>query len=180
MRFGLLGSRSIVCRHMPPAPGCPEAPAVAAQAGKLLPRLPAVGRAKQGGIFDPGVDRVGIGQRRFEMPDAFELPGMRRAVVPLVRGERFAGFRRRVVNKLVALALGHAVRGGGRFARGCPGLVPCLAAVVRALNDLAKPAAGLRRIQPIWIRGRSLEVIDLPAREVGAADVPPSRVLRPT
>src|SRR5512132_1606245 len=126
---------------------------MAAQSGKLLPRLPAIARAKQGGIFDTSVDYVGIGQRRFEMPDAFELPGMRRAVVPLVRGERFAGFSRRVVNKLVALAFGRAVRGRRRFAGGCSRLVPCLAAVIRALNDLAKPAARLRRIQPIWIRG---------------------------
>ena len=147
--------------------------AVAAQTGKLLPRLPAVGRAEQGRVFDPGVNRVRIGQRRFEMPDALELPRVRRAVVPLVCGEGFAGFRRRVVNKLVALALGHAVRGGGRFAGGCSGLVPGLAAVIRALNDLPKPAARLRRIHPIRINGRSLEMINLPARKVGAAHVPP-------
>ena len=59
--------------------------AVAAQAGKLLPVLPAVSRAKQRGVFDAGVNRVDIGKRRFEMPDAFELPRVRRAVVPLVR-----------------------------------------------------------------------------------------------
>ena len=122
--------------------------AVAAQPGKLLPRLPAVGRAEQGGVFDPGVDRVRIGQRRFEMPDALELPGVRRAVVPLVR----AGDA--VVHELVAHRL------------------PGLAAVVGALDHLPEPAAGLRRIQPIRVGGRSFEVIDLPARKVGAADVP--------
>src|SRR6266481_9531640 len=106
------------------------------------------------------------------MPDSLELPRMRRAVVPLVRGEWLAGFGRRVVNKLVALALRHAVRGGGRLAGGCSGLVPCLAAIIRALHDLPKPAARLRRIQPVWIRGRSLEVIHLPAREMGAAHLP--------
>ena len=123
--------------------------AVAAQPGKLLPRLPAVGRAEQGGVFHPGVDRVRIGQRRFEMPDALELPGVRRAVVPLVR----AGDA--VVHELVAHRL------------------PRLAAVVGALDQLPEPAAGLRRIQPIRVGGRSLEVVDLPARKVGAADVPP-------
>ena len=153
---------------------------MAAQAGKLLPRLPAVGRAEQGGVFDAGVNGVRIGQRRFEMPDALELPGVRRAVVPLVRGEGFAGFRRRVVDELVALALGHAVRGGGRFAGRCSGLVPCLAAVIRALNDLPEPAARLRRIEPIRINGRSLEMIDLPAGKVGAADVPLFALCRPT
>ena len=120
--------------------------AVAAQPGKLLPGLPAVGRAEQGGVFHAGVDGVRIGQRRLEMPDALELPRMLRAVVPLVRGERLAGFRRCVVDELVALALGHAVRRGGRFAGRCSGLMPGLAAVIRALNDLPEPAAGLRCI----------------------------------
>ena len=122
--------------------------AVAAQPGEFLPGLPAVGRAEQGGVFDPGVDRVRIGQRRFEMPDPLELPGMRRAVVPLVR----AGDA--VVDELVAHRL------------------PGLAAVVRALDQLPEPAAGLRRIQPIRVGRRSLEVIDLPAPEMGTADVP--------
>src|ERR1043165_7549052 len=34
--------------------------AVTAQSGKFLPRLAAVGRAKQRGIFDTGIDRVRI------------------------------------------------------------------------------------------------------------------------
>ena len=55
-----------------------------AQPGQLLPGLAAVGRAKQRGVFDPGIDGVRIGERRLEMPDARELPGVRRAVVPLV------------------------------------------------------------------------------------------------
>ena len=83
------------------------------------------------------------------MPDARELPGVRRAVVPLVR----AGDA--VVDELVAHRL------------------PRLAAVVGALDQLPEPAAGLRRIQPIRVGGRSLEVVDLPAGEVGTADVPP-------
>ena len=67
--------------------------AVAAQAGQLVPGLAAVGGAEQGGVFHAGVDRVRIGQRRLEVPDALELPGVLRAVVPLVRRERLAGFR---------------------------------------------------------------------------------------
>ena len=114
--------------RLPVGPG-----AVAAQSGEFLPGLPAVGRAEQGGVFHPGVDRVRIGERRFEMPDALELPGVRRAVVPLVR----AGDA--VVDELVAHRL------------------PRLAAVVRALDHLPEPAARLRRIQPIRVSGRSLE-----------------------
>ena len=144
-----------------------------AQSGELVPGLATVGRAEQGGVFDPGVDGVRVGQRRLEMPDALELPRMRRAVVPLVRGEGLAGFGRRVVDELVALALGHAFRGRGRFAGGCAGLVPRLAAVIGALNDLPEPAAGLRRVQPVRVSGRSLEVVDLPAGKVWPTHLPP-------
>ena len=170
---GLLGSRMIVCRHMPPAPGChsdpvpwPRRPDSSCQV------FPPSVRAEQRGVFHAGIDRVRIGQRRFEMPDPLELPRMLRAVVPLVRGQRFAGFRRRVVDELVAFALGHAVRGRGRFARGRAGLVPGFAAVVRALDDLAEPTAGLRRIDAIGIDAGTLEVVNLPAREMRPADIP--------
>src|SRR5439155_14262023 len=50
--------------------------------------------------------------------------------------------------------------------------LPGLAPVVGALDHLPEPATGLRRIQPIRVGGRTLEVVHLPAREVGAADVP--------
>jgi hypothetical protein len=146
---------------------------VTAQPGELPPGLAAVGRAEQGGVLDPGVDGVGVTERRLQMPDSLELPRMRRAVVPLVRGERLAGLGRRVVDELVALALGHAFRGGGGLAGGRPGLVPRLAPVIGALDDLPEPAAGLGRIQPVRIHGRSLEVVDLPAGEVWPADFPP-------
>ena len=158
---------------MPPAPGAHFGPgAVAAQAGQFVPGLAAVGRAEEGGVFDAGVDGVGIGQRRLEMPDAFELPRVLRAVVPLVRRERLAGFRRRVVDELVALALGHAVGRRGRLAGRRARLVPGLAAVVGALDDLPEPAAGLRGVDPVRIDGRTFHVVDLPAGEVRAADVP--------
>src|SRR2546422_6179274 len=103
------------------------------------------------------------------MPDALELPGVLRAVVPLVRGEGFAGVRRRVVDELVALAGRHAVR---RLRHSTPGRLPRLAAVARALDDLSEPPARLRRVDAVGIGGGSLHVINLPAREVRTAHVP--------
>src|SRR5881392_1148625 len=103
------------------------------------------------------------------MPDALELPGMLRAVVELVRSEWLAGIRRRVVDEFVALAGRHAVRRLGHPAARC---LPRLAAVARALDDLAEPPAGLRRVQAVRIGGGSLHVVDLPACEVRAADIP--------
>src|SRR5437879_10405325 len=104
------------------------------------------------------------------MPDALELPGMLGAVVPLVRGEGFAGVRRRVVDELVALAGRHAF---GRLAHRAPGRLPRLAAGAGALDDLSEPPARLGRVQPVRVDRRALEVVDLPPREVRAADVPP-------
>src|SRR5467141_265670 len=78
--------------------------AVAAQTGELLPGGAAVTRAKQRGVFHPGIHGVRIGERGLEVPDALELPGMLGAVVPLVRGEGLAGVGRRVVHEFVALA----------------------------------------------------------------------------
>ncbi len=82
------------------------------------------------------------------MPDALELPRVGRAIVPLMR----SGIA--VVDELVADWL------------------PGLAAVPGALDLLAKPAARLRRVDPIGIDGRSLHMIDLPSREVRTAHVP--------
>src|ERR1700730_668629 len=99
--------------------------AMSTQAGEFLPILRTVGRAKNGRVFNPCVNRVGIGQRRLQMPDPLELPGMLGAVVELMRGERLAGFGRRVVNEFVALALGRAAGCGlfaGRRSRLVPGL----------------------------------------------------------
>ena len=74
--------------------GLPLGPrAVAPQPGELLPGPAAVGRSEQRGVLDAGVDRVGVGQRRLEVPDALELPGVLRAVVELMRGQGLAGFR---------------------------------------------------------------------------------------
>src|SRR5580765_4374877 len=73
---------------------------------------------------------------------------MRRAVVPLVR----AGHA--VVDELVA------------------GRLPGLSTVIRSLDELTEPAARLRGVDATGIGRGTLEVVDLPAREVRAADVP--------
>src|SRR5262249_32477872 len=83
-----------------------------------------------------------------EVPDALELPRMRRAVVRLVRAGN------PVVAELVA----------GRF--------PCRSAVVRALHHLTEPAARLRGVDATRISRRPFQVIDLPAREVRARHFP--------
>src|SRR5687768_6681787 len=106
------------------------------------------------------------------MPDTFELPRLCSAVIMLMRGKRFAGFLRRVVNKLIALAHRHAFGRQNRRAGWRSGLEPRLATVVRALNDLSKPAAGLRRVNAVRINRRTLHVIDLPSGEMGATNVP--------
>src|SRR5947208_12139659 len=54
-----------------------------------------------------------------------------------------------------------------------PHRLPGPAAVVGALDQLPEPAGALRHVQSIRVSGRSLEVVDLPAPEVGATDVPP-------
>src|SRR5262249_10145565 len=51
---------------------------------------------------------------------------------------------------------------------------PGLAAVVGALHDLPEPAAALRGVEPVGVGRRPLDVVDLPAGEVGSADLPPA------
>src|SRR5829696_9360221 len=106
------------------------------------------------------------------MPDAFELPRMWSAVIELMCCERFAGFRRSVVNKFIAFAHRHAFGRGSRRAGGRSRLEPRLAAIIRALNYLSKPAAGLRRINAVRLRRRTFHVIDLPSGKVRTTDVP--------
>ena len=170
IRPGRLGSSRMVCRPMPPAPGCQRGPEPWPRSpGQLGPGQAAVVGAEQRGVLHAGVDDVRVGQRRLQVPDALELPGVLRAVVPLVGRERLAGRLRRVVGEPVALAHGHAV---GRGRRPAAGRSPRPAAVVRALDELPEPAARLRRVDPIRIGGRAFHVVDLPAREVRAADLP--------
>src|SRR6266849_629986 len=100
------------------------------------------------------------------MPHPREFPGMLRAVVPLMRRQRLRG----VIGEFVAFALrrtGRRSLSGGRS-----GLVPGLPAIVGTLNDLPEPSAGLRRVDAIGIGGRAFQVIHLPARKMGPADIP--------
>src|SRR5580704_3405282 len=105
------------------------------------------------------------------MPDALEFPGMLRAVIPLVRRQRFARLVRRVVDELVAITRWRST-GSGRLAVRRSRLMPRLSAVVRTLDDLAEPSAGLRGVQPVRVRRRPLEMVDLPTGKVRAADIP--------
>src|SRR6266496_4122349 len=116
-----------------------------AQSGEFAPGLASIRGAEQSGVLNSRIDGIGIGQRGFQMPDSFELPRMRRAIVPLMRA-RYA-----VIFKLVT----------HRF--------PGLASVVRTLDHLSGPAARLGGIQSIRISGRSFDVVELPAREVRTA-----------
>jgi hypothetical protein len=121
---------------------------VEAQTGEFVPTAAAVGGLEKASIFGAREDGVGVGERRLEVPDALELPWMRRAVVPLV------GAGDTVVDELVV------------------DWSPGLAAIVRALQDLAEPAGGLRGVDAVGVNGRALEVVELPAGEVGLGDLP--------
>ena len=121
---------------------------VAAQPGQFLPVLPAVGRPEQAGVLHPGVDGVGVVQRRLQVPDPGELPRVRRAVVPLVRA------RLALVAEIVADRL------------------PGRPAIVGPLDHLAEPAAALRGVEPVRVGRRPLDVVDLPAGEMRPADLP--------
>src|SRR5207248_9988135 len=151
--------------RLPLGPG-----AMPAQAGEFLPILSAIGRAEQGGVFNPGINRIRIGQRRLQMPDPLELPGMLRAVIPLVGGEWLAGLSRCVIGKFIA--------GGFRrtwfwlLSRRRSRLVPGFATIVGALNDLSEPAARLRGINSIRISRRSFQVIHLATRKMRSAHIP--------
>ena len=140
----------------PACSGLPRrAGAVAAQGRQLLPGGAAVDRAEQRGVLHTGEDRVRVVERRLEVPHPGELPGHRRAVEELV------GARVALVDELVA----HRVPGAP--------------AVVAALDQLAEPAAALRDVDPIGIRGGALDVVDLPAREVRPARSPSPCATRP-
>src|SRR5689334_12936413 len=146
--------------------------AMAAQTRQFLPAFSAVGGAKQSGVLHSGIDGIRIGQRRFEMPDAFELPGMLGTVVELMRGERFARFLGNVVHKLVALALAHSARTGGWLAGRRAGLNPGFSSVVGTLNDLSEPATGLGGKDSVRFARRTLDMINLPTGKVRAGNIP--------
>src|SRR5579872_89262 len=96
-----------------------RAGAVFAQAGEFLPVLAAVGGVEYCSVFDARIDLVRVGKRRLKMPDAFEFPGVRCTVVPLMRAGNGG------VSEFVA--------------DGFPGL----SAVIGALDHLSVPASGL-------------------------------------
>src|SRR5256885_12527357 len=112
------------------------------------------------------------------MPDTFELPGVLGAVVPLVRGERLARWGRGVVDELVTLAFGHLA---GLRRDAAAGRLPRLAAVARALDHLAEPPAGLRRIDAVGIGGGPPPLVNFPSPRAGGPPPPtasPSRFRR--
>ena len=53
-----------------------------------------------------------------------------------------------------------------------PDRLPCLAAILGALDLLSKPTAGLRGVKPVRVNWRSFQVINFPPREVRTADFP--------
>src|SRR5580704_15323142 len=121
---------------------------VAAKTGKFFPILSTIAGAEQRCVFHSRVYGVWIVQRRLKVPHTFEFPGMRSAVVPLVRS-------------------GHAV-----VHKFIPYRLPRFAAIVTALNQLPEPPAALRRIQTIRIHGRSFNVVHLPAGKVRTVHFP--------
>lgn len=123
-----------------------------AQTRKFMPGLPAIGGAEHRGVFHSSVDSIGIGERRLQMPNAFELPRMRRAIVPLVRA------RHAVVGELVIYRS------------------PRLAAIVRTLHKLPKPATALRRINAVGVNRRALQVVQFKPGKCGPLTVQFSRL----
>jgi hypothetical protein len=115
---------------------------------ELGPVLAAVGGLEKRRILNASIDSVGIGQRRLEVPDAFEFPRMRGAVVPLVRA------RNSVIGELVADCF------------------PGFATVAAPLHRLAEPVVRLRCVDSVRIDWRRLQVIELPAAELRFADIP--------
>ena len=134
-----------------------------------MPAVSAVCGAEQCGVFYSRIDIIRIGERRFEVPDALELPRMLRAVIPLVGSQRLTSGGRSVIDEFVALPCRRGTRRRHHLASRS---FPSLAAVARALDYLSEPAARLRCIQAIWVNRRALEVVDLPSGKVGAADIP--------
>src|SRR4029077_16256908 len=138
---------------------------VFSETGQFLPRLAAVLRFKQRRVFHTGVNMLGIMKWRLQMANALELPRMLSAVIPLMCA------RDTVVNEFVALAFRHSV-GTFQFLRAAPWGVPLFSAVIRALNDLAEPRAGLRCINSVRIDWRTFYMINFPARKMRTADFP--------
>ena len=82
------------------------------------------------------------------MPDALELPWVLRSVVPHVSTGNT------VVFEFIADSF------------------PGFSAVLRTLDHLTKPPAGLGSVQAIWVSGRAFDVVNLPPREMWSTDFP--------
>jgi hypothetical protein len=130
--------------------GLPKLSFGAAETGQFLPCPASVGRFKYRRILDTGIDGVGIGQRRFEMPHALKFPRTLCAVIMLVRRKRPSGFCRCIVHEHVAFTLRHTIR-PHEILRFRAWRVPGLAAIIGPLNDLPKPAARLRGIEAVAV-----------------------------
>src|SRR5256885_7956594 len=89
-------------------------------------------------------------------------------VVPLVSGERFATWTG-VIGELIALPFRHTF---GSLLGFSAGNLPRFAAIIRALDDLPEPSAGLRCVDAVRVHGRTLQVIHLPSPEVRAVHIP--------
>ena len=145
MRAGVAGVEENCMQAHAAGAGLPRrAGRVLAQRRELFPVAPAVARPKERRIFDACIQQIGVVQRGLEMPDACELPWMRRAVVPCVR----SGFA--VVDELVADRL------------------PRRAAIIRTLNELPKPTRRLRGVDSVRIRPESLSYDRSPNRRNAA------------
>ena len=143
--------------------GLPEVSLGAAQSRKFLPGFAAVRGFENRGVFRAGVNRVRIGERRFEMPDALELPRMLRAVVHMCEPT----FPRR---RTYCFHLWENLPGLSTL-RIAAGRIPGFAAVIRALDDLARTNrwSAMRKCDSDQ---RAFEVMNLPTGEMRAADVP--------
>ena len=132
-----------------------------------MPGSAAVFGFEQCRVFHSGVNVVGGIESRLKVPHPFEFPRMLGAVVPLM------GARNSVVTKIIArAALRHSV-GSAQILFAGSGRFPGFPAVVRSLNDLSKPRAGLRRVNPVRIYRRTFDVINLPAGKMRSVNLPP-------
>jgi hypothetical protein len=116
--------------------------------GKLMPALTAIIGAEEGRVFNASIKHIWIRQRRFQVPDSCEFPGVLGAIVVLVSA------RVALVEKFVADCL------------------PGPTTVFRTLNDLSEPTGGLRNVQSICVDRGASHVVDLPATEVWTINLP--------
>src|SRR5665213_2804203 len=149
MRSGSLGSRTIVRRHMPPAPGCQRGPEPCCRSPEsslqLLPPSVVLNNAASSAPAYTVSGSVSDGSR---CQTRLNSHGCGVPSYPLMR----AGDA--VVDEFVADGL------------------PRLAAIITSLHRLAEPVVRLRRVDAVRINRRAFQVVELPAAEKGTVDVP--------